>query len=228
MSEQGLLDFKVKSGDEEGDPRVQKLEKPSVLTTACSISVSMPAPDFFRVLRQKSVTLLVDTRLSRQYRGARFSHELDIRFICQELDIGYVYLDSLAPTKELRKELHKVLGRTGVIQAERAQAWTNFLKGYYGLLAARKVLAEGSSLRELLYAPHKKVAFACACPNPMDCHRRVLLGMISTFVEGIEVEHLTQELIGKSAPKLKSPRRYLVEPIPGAGLSVNLPPGWRS
>lgn len=209
------------------------LTQPSSLRTVYSISCGMGARDFFELLRLKGVTALVDTRRSTTYRGARFAHGDDLPYLCKRCDIAYHHLLELAPTKELRGELHRVLDRKDVgdkeeAQRRRAQAWTDFLKAYRRLLTAGKVLQEGSRLRQLLYGADVHIAFMCACRHHLDCHRRVLVGLIGYYVEGVSVEHLSPDQVGGEAPRLVSPRRYLLEPIVDAGIEPNFPPGWRA
>jgi uncharacterized protein YeaO (DUF488 family) len=187
----------------------------------------MDAEHFFNLLGTAQVTMLVDTRIGRGYQGARFAHGRDLPYLCQAHGIGYVHFTDLAPTRELRKQFHDVFKRRGAETEERSRAWTKFLKEYLGLLISRKVLASDAPIRHMLYGEHKRIAFMCSCPHHQDCHRRVLVGMLAHFIEGLSIEHLNPQTVNGKAPSLKSPRRYLLEDLPLAGVKANPPRGWR-
>ena len=206
-----------------------RLSRPPSLATVCGISCGMSARHFFGTLEAERVTMLVDTRQTTTYRDARFAHGDDLAYACERHDVGYAHIAELAPTADLRAAYHKVADGKSAAREERAVAWTAFLKGYARLVSTdRKVLREGSPLRDLLYGPHERIAFLCACQHYEDCHRRVLLGMIAKHVDGIAVAHLGPENVGGIAPSLKSPRRYLLEPIPSADISASRMPGRRT
>lgn len=186
----------------------------------------MSARHFFETLRAERVTMLVDTRQTTTYRDARFAHGDDFVYACGRHDVGYTHVAELAPTADLRATYHRVADGKSASRDERAVAWTAFLKGYAKLVATdRKILREGSPLRELLYGPHKSIAFLCACPHHEDCHRRVLLGMVARHVAGVGIANLSPEGVGGFAPSLKTPRRYLLEPIPSADIPASHMPG---
>ena len=206
-----------------------RLPRPPSLTAVCGISCGMSARHFFGTLEAERVTMLVDTRQTTTYRDARFAHGDDFAYACERHDISYAAIAELAPTSDLRAAYHRVVDAKSASREQRAVAWTAFLKGYAELVVKdRKVLREGSPLRELLYGPHERIAFLCACQHHEDCHRRVLLGMIARHVEGIAVAHLTPERVGGTAPSLKSPRRYLLEPIPSADIPASRMPAGRT
>ena len=212
-----------------GDPPRVCLPRPSHLATVCGISSGMSARHFFGTLEAERVTMLVDTRQTTTYRDARFAHGDDLVYACERYDVGYAHIAELAPTADLRAAYYRVADGKSASRDERAVAWTAFLKGYVRLVATeRKVLRDGSPLRDLLYGPHSRIAFLCACHHHEDCHRRVLLGMIARHVAGVGVSHLSPEGVGGIAPSLKSPRRYLLEAIPVANVPASHMPGRRA
>jgi hypothetical protein len=215
-------------GEQAQQDSTVNLPRPTTLTTICTISCGMSARHFFSLLAAEQVSMLVDTRMSREYRDAKFAFGDDLAFMCERLDVGYLHLTSLAPTKELRSDLHAVLQNRAATQGDRAVAWTVFLKGYYDLMVRRKILLEGAPLRELIYGPHTKIAVMCACQHHMDCHRRVLAGIVSCFVDGVGLSHLSPHAVGGPEPRLKSPRRYLLEDLPRAGITANPTRGRKS
>lgn len=206
-----------------------RLPRPPSLTTVCGISCGMSARHFFGTLEAERVTMLVDTRQTATYRDARFAYRDDLAYACERHDVGCAHIAELAPTADLRAAYHKVADGKSAGREDRAVAWTAFLHGYARLVVKdRKVLRDGSPLRELLYGSHERIAFLCACQHHEDCHRRVLLGMIAKHVDGVAVAHLSPENVGGIAPQLKSPRRYLLEAIPVANVSASHMPGRRT
>ncbi len=195
-----------------------------------SISCGMSARNFFALLKKHGNPLLVDTRRSRSYGRARFAFAEDLEYMCELHDVPYVHMLELAPTQSMRTDLHKVLSpKTPSTQEDRAHAWTAFLKQYMAMIAKEnRVLREGNPLRTLIDGPHTGIAIMCACQHHLDCHRHVATGLISKWVHGVDEAHLSPEEVGGSKPSRKSPRRYLVEPIPGANIKASPPRGWRS
>jgi hypothetical protein len=183
----------------------------------------MDAETFFKLLRAGDVSCLVDIRESRQYKGARFTDERDLRYVCGLHGVRYLVMEELAPEKRWRVMLwDEFLGEKSASRRN-PRAWTIYLHEYYKTLLARDVLREGSPLRELVDGPSRSAAFLCACAHPDDCHRRVLAHFIAANVSGVTIDHLTPDRVGGKAPMLRSPRCYLLEPITAIGVPANLP-----
>jgi len=180
----------------------------------CTISCGMDALEFFRLLHQFQVKVLVDTRQNRTYPWARFAFGPDLEGLCQLQGIKYLLIQDLLPTTDLR---HMI--RLGEKNRD-DEAWTRFLQGYTNLIVrSRKFLAEGRPTRRLLFGDLDGIAFMCSCPHPEDCHRQVIAGVIQQNVHSLAVKHLTPDLIGGRKPTRKSPRRRLLVAIPAAGLT---------
>ncbi|MFC1787990.1 DUF488 family protein [Patescibacteria group bacterium] len=203
-------------------PDEKALERPPHLRSIYTISCAMKAKDFFDLLKKFEVKVLLDTRLTRTYRHVRFATEDDLRYFCQVHEIGYQVMPELMPSDELRRTLAKTFSEVKPAKDGDPQAWTNFLRGYYRLVATeRKVLREDGVLRQLLYGEPQAVAIMCACRHWSDCHRSVVAGMLQRFIQGIEVAHLWVKDSKHQRPTFKSPRRYLLEDINGAGLKAD-------
>jgi uncharacterized protein YeaO (DUF488 family) len=203
------------------EPEIPRLPKPAGLSSVCGISCGMSAMHFFTLLENQGVTALVDTRRNRAYRDARFTHEDDLPYLCYRHRIAYVTIEELMPTAAMRQRFDaEFVSAKG--EKRNPRAWTEFLQAYAARLIQGKILAEGAVLRELLYNKgEKSVAFLCACQHHLDCHRRVLLGVLQRYIEGLPVIHLSPEAVGGKKPRRKSPVRRLLEPIAPAGLAAD-------
>lgn len=179
-----------------------------------TISCGMTAKQFFHLLQMFRVRVLVDTRQNRTYPWARFAFGPDLADLCELLGIKYLLISDLMPTEDLRRQLAAGEKRRN------DQSWTTFLQGYVNLIGKhRKFLAEGKPTRELIFGDLDGIAFMCSCQHPDDCHRQVIAGVLQKHVLGLEVKHLTPDLIGGRKPTRKSPRRRLKAEIPAAGLT---------
>lgn len=195
----------------------KRLPAPLHLRRACSISAGQGAKTFFLLLAKAGISAVIDTRLHRGYSHARFSDAQDLPYLCEAHGVRYAYHEELAPTARLREELQAGI-RSADAVAKRG-AWCAFLDGYADLIVReRKFLRAGSATRTAVDGPDEGIAFLCACQHPEDCHRLALLGCLSLFVEGVEVSHLTPDMVGGDPPSRASPRRYRVRGIPLAGL----------
>lgn len=206
----------------------KKLEAPPTVTHVYGISCGMPAEAFFRLLAHGKIGLLVDTRISRFYQSARFADGDDLAYLCRHHGVEYAAEPELAPTKDLREELERTFTEVKKAQDRDPEAWSRFLEGYARLLVTeRKFLRVGGPTHRLLYEQkHHAVAFLCACGQPEDCHRSVLVGLIGRFVEGVRTGQLMPTQLKDDAfgdQAYKSPRRYRVRRVPSAGLEANAP-----
>lgn len=190
-----------------------------------TISCGIPAEHFFELLKKTGLNpLLLDTRRSPEYRGARFAYGADLRYLCGRLGVPYQHLLDLAPTKELRRRYHEVADNKSSTQRDRMEAWTQFLKDYVAMLVQNKVLHTDAPLGQIVRGTeHKAIAIMCSCEHHVDCHRRAAAGLLGRFVKDVRLEHLAADTVGGRTPRYKSPRRYLCEPIAAADLQPNLP-----
>lgn len=206
----------------------KKLGAPPTVTHVYGISCGMRAEAFFRLLAHGKVSLLVDTRLSRFYQSARFADGDDLAYLCRHHGVEYTAEPELAPTKDLREDFAQTFADVKKGEDRDPEAWTRFLEGYARLIVTeRKFLRVGGPTHRLLYEQkHRAVAFLCACGQPGDCHRSVLVGLIDRFMDGVRTgqlmpTQLREELF--SDPTFKSPRRYRVRRVPSASLEANAP-----
>ena len=157
-----------------------KLEKPPLLRVVYSISCSMPARVFFQMLEDNFVTLIMDTRRTREYRGKGFyTSEDDFRYLCERHRIVYEVVEDLAPTKDMRSVFANDFKFVKKAVDRDPAAWTNFLREYENLLRKQRPLRQGR-VHDLLYGDHPAIAVVCACQHHEDCHRMLATAMMAS------------------------------------------------
>ena len=216
-------------------PQQQPLEVPNLRMIYTIGSGGMNAEQFFSLLTGKGLEgrgdeklILIDTRRSTEYTRARFSHGGDLPYLCRLHSVSYAHHLELAPTQAMREEL-KSKHELPKNSPEKQWAWTRFLQSYVQLLGrGNAVLREGSPLRQIVEGEYTALAFLCGCQHPDDCHRQATAGLVAKWIAGASIQHLTADMVGGRAPTRKSPRRYILEEIPGANLLPNVTGSRRS
>ena len=86
------------------------------------------AEEFFSLLKQNQIRLLIDTRISNNTQLAGYTKSTDLAYFLRKLaNIEYDYRPDLAPTKELLKRWR-----------ERVINWKEYEDEYLGLLENRQ------------------------------------------------------------------------------------------
>lgn len=181
------------------------------LEVVLSISFALSADEFFGLLREYEVTLLMDIRASRDYSRARFSHVRDLPYLCTQHGVEYQHGEVFAPTRELREQFDHEHSATST----RPEAWTRYLLGFQDLMKDRKPSTDPLVREKLIEGSHKVVAFACGCAHHCDCHRSYVTGLLARQLQGVKLEIAYPN---GEEPRFKSPRRYLLQALPHAGL----------
>lgn len=194
----------------------KKYVRPPKLRRVVSISTSMTAPVFYELLKKENVTAVLDTRLSRSYDGARFTHEGDFPYITKLHGIDCVHAPQFSPTSEMRKVFDDTF-KSAKGPDRDPNAWTDFLRTYERLMVERKPLQD-LLIKSVLYGPHEAVAVLCACPHHDDCHRSYATGIMANYIDGVELRVVYPTA---KEPNHASPRRYRLVDFPHAGLRVN-------
>lgn len=135
------------------------------------------AAEFFSLLEENQVQLLIDTRISNNSQLAGYTKSADLAYFLKRLaDIAYVYRPDLAPTKDLLKRWR-----------ERAITWPTYEEEYLGLLDSRQAYQDFLTR----YHDYDRVCLLCSEATPEHCHRRLLAEKLAeTFPNDIEVIHL--------------------------------------
>ena len=162
------------------------VEKPTIFT----IGVYGYSEDaFFGALVDHEIELFIDIRARRGMRGARYSfaNSKYLQSRLAQLDIAYVHLKALAPTKEIRLAQQTADQETRTAKRERVVLSESYIRAYKrdilnlykrkpesqfnaeGLLAQAKGLAQLPPDR-----PLQRIVLFCVEQRPEACHRSLV------------------------------------------------------
>jgi uncharacterized protein (DUF488 family) len=134
------------------------------------------AEEFFGLLCEYGVDLIVDIRVNPRGQLAGFAKQRDLPYFLRELVSGcaYVYLPELAPSKEMLAEY-------------RADPdWPRYVDQFESLLDQRDI---PSSLDPAVFAGHR-LCLLCSEPSPAECHRRLVAQRLAANWPEVQVVHL--------------------------------------
>ena len=134
------------------------------------------ANEFFSLLKEKNIDLLIDIRLNNKSQLAGFTKGDDLKYFLKEIcNCNYDHCEEYAPTKEiLTAYQHKDIN------------WTEYEKHYKKLINDRGCHI-GFVTR---FTPHKKVALLCSETTAEKCHRRLIAEMIREADPNLIVHHI--------------------------------------
>lgn len=133
------------------------------------------AEEFFGLIREYHVEILIDVRLNNQSQLAGFTKGRDIEFFLKEIcDCKYSHEIQFAPTKDILNRYKK-----------EQISWEKYEVEYNELIKKRKVL----NIFKQKYSIYDKVLLLCSEPTPECCHRRLLADFLNEEL-GIEVIHI--------------------------------------
>lgn len=160
---------------------IKRLSKPLHLKKICTIGYTKKsAEDFFKLLKDAGVTLLVDIRLRSGYGTTGFTFPRDLGYFCKIHGIDYDKRLELAPTDE-------------ILNAYRDDKdWKKYVESFTRLLGRRKSFAI-QKVRNVFYGKHEIICLLCSEPTADKCHRRLVAQSFKMFVENgqdIEIQHL--------------------------------------
>lgn len=137
-------------------------------------STKKSAREFFETLKENGVKTLFDIRLNNMSQLAGFTKKNDLEYFLKEIcNIKYIYLDILAPTKDIMDDYkNKKIDRE------------EFKRRYIELIESRKVLEKIN--KNLL----DNACLLCSGAKAEDCHRSLASEYIAENYEGINVIHL--------------------------------------
>ena len=134
------------------------------------------AEDFFELLKQHRVELMIDIRLNNKSQLAGFSKGSDLRYFLREIcGANYVHCPEYAPTKELLSAYQA--GNT---------SWSEYERVFDQLMESRKDYL--SFLQK--YSRFSRVCLLCSEPTPERCHRRLVAEKIAATDPSVEIIHL--------------------------------------
>jgi len=133
------------------------------------------AEKFFKLIKSTSTKRIVDVRLNNNSQLAGFSKRDDLKFFLKEiLDIDYIHLPELAPTKEILDAYKKHKGD-----------WSVYEPAFLDLMKKREI--EKRIDPEVI----DDSCLLCSEDTPHHCHRRLVAEYLQEHWGEIKVNHLT-------------------------------------
>lgn len=135
------------------------------------------AEQFFSLLKNNQIGLVVDIRLNNRSQLAGFTKDGDIQYFLSEIcSIEYTHDLDFAPTKELLSGYQAKL-----------VSWSEYVETY------TRIIRERGTYKQFVdkYSKYERVCLLCSEPKPDMCHRRLLAEMIAEEAgEGVQIVHL--------------------------------------
>jgi uncharacterized protein (DUF488 family) len=132
------------------------------------------AREFFTILQNRGVKLVIDVRLANTSQLAGFTKKADLEYFLNAIaGIKYRHMPEYAPTEELM---------TGYKTKKLSRA--EYENGYARLLAERQALTEVSA------GLFVDACLLCSEPSAANCHRRLLAEYLAARIPGLEIVHL--------------------------------------
>jgi uncharacterized protein (DUF488 family) len=130
---------------------------------------------FFESLREAGVRRVIDVRLSNVSQLAGFSKKDDLKYFLRTLvDIDYIHLPVLAPTREMLDAYKKHGGD-----------WIKYEQQFLNLMRDRRI--ETIVAKDLV----DQGCLLCSEDKPHRCHRRLVADYLTQQWGGVTVEHIT-------------------------------------
>ncbi len=136
------------------------------------------ACEFFTLLKNADITILLDTRLNNVSQLAGYTKKDDLSFFTKSiLNAKYIHSTNLAPTKQILDDYKK--GRI---------SWQQYEVEYNALLKKRDIKSYFPTLADL---KKEKICLLCSEHTAQNCHRRLLAEYLrDNLKEKIEITHL--------------------------------------
>ena len=132
------------------------------------------AEHFFGALRDAGVKRVVDVRLNNVSQLAGFSKKSDLKYFLKKIvNIEYVYLPELAPTKDILDAYKKHKG-----------AWDDYERAFVELMRRRRIETLSKDLLN-------DSCLLCSEDKPHHCHRRLVVDFLNDRWNGsLKIKHL--------------------------------------
>ncbi|MBL7152833.1 MAG: DUF488 domain-containing protein [Phycisphaerae bacterium] len=132
------------------------------------------AREFFTILKEASVTNVIDIRLNNVSQLAGFTKKQDIEYFLREIaDVAYLHKPELAPTKEILDAYKK-----------KDIDWPEYERQFRQLLTERRI--EDAITQQLA----NKACLLCSEPTSEKCHRRLVAEYLREHWPNVEIVHL--------------------------------------
>ncbi|MFH1347233.1 MAG: DUF488 domain-containing protein [Candidatus Margulisiibacteriota bacterium] len=133
------------------------------------------AEEFFSLLKNANVELLLDIRLNNNSQLLGFSKGRDLKYFCETChNIKYEHLPKLAPTKELIKKYRK------------DKDWHAYEQQFMNLLKSRPI----KDIFKKACKNSKSTCLLCSESKPQKCHRRLVAEYLKETIKDLEITHL--------------------------------------
>ncbi len=163
-------------------------------STLCTIGFAgKSAEEFFRLLQEAGVRMVIDVRENRIGQLAGFAKTPDLAFFLERVGrIAYSYAPELAPSAEIRKAYRK------------SKDWPAYESSFLQLMRDRGIP------QKIAPADYEgTVALLCSEPGPEKCHRRLVAELLAEYwrAQGhsVEVKHLFTEKPKREKKRKKKP-----------------------
>lgn len=135
------------------------------------------AREFFELIKENNIQLLIDIRLNNQSQLAGFTKGRDLGYFLKELcGCDYVHEPIFAPTKQLLDDYKK--GKT---------SWDEYEMVFDKIMLSRDI----SNYFLEKYAKMDSVCLLCSELEPKCCHRRLVAEKLKEDLKlNIEIHHL--------------------------------------
>ena len=131
--------------------------------------------EFVGLLRDASVSKVIDTRLRPDGQLSAYARRRDLEFFLESYEsIEYEHNPDLAPTPEILDAYR------------RTKDWEQYERRFAQLIAEREMM---QTLRSSL-GDHESVALLCSEAGPQKCHRRLVAEHFAECTSEIAVRHL--------------------------------------
>ena len=154
------------------EPREESVSAPIHLFTIGFTGKS--AEQFFALLQNAEVRLLIDTRLNNVSQLAGFTKRRDLEYFLRVIgDIAYVHDTELAPTDDILDGYKK-----------KRMQWDEYAKRFNELLERRAPAAHRKP------ADFDRACLLCSEPTPEHCHRRLVGEYLQRAWPQVVIHHL--------------------------------------
>lgn len=146
------------------------------------------AETFFGKLADNRIDMFLDIRLRRGVRGAKYAFVNSTRLQekLAELEIGYLHIKALAPSKEIRQQQKQADENNRVLKSQRDELSECFVESYQQEII--KNFDFNELIKELQKQNAHNIVLFCVESRPKACHRSLVGDKLKEM--GYQVAHL--------------------------------------
>ena len=134
------------------------------------------AEQFFELIKQNNVELLIDVRLNNKSQLAGFSKGNDLEYFLKNIsNTRYIHCQEFAPTKEILSDYQK-----------KVISWKEYENQFDMLLELR---GDYSKFTDRFHE-YNRICLLCSEPTAEKCHRRLIAEKIKSENNDVEIIHL--------------------------------------